>query len=150
MADPQPACRAFIQRRMVEFADTDMAGIAHFSAFFRWMESAEHALIRSLGMSVHTRDPQGVAISFPRVNAQCDYLAPVRSEDTLDIAVTVERLGAKSVTYAFRFEHNGAHIAQGRMTSVCCHIRPGEPPVSTPIPAEMAAGLATYTAPAGG
>src|SRR3954454_25408688 len=28
--------------RLVEFADTDMAGIMHFSAFFRFMEAAEH------------------------------------------------------------------------------------------------------------
>ena len=40
--------------RFVEFADTDMAGIMHFSAFFRFMEGAEHALLRSLGFSVFT------------------------------------------------------------------------------------------------
>ena len=42
----------FHTQRFVEFSDTDMAGIAHFSAFFRYMESAEHALLRSLGLSV--------------------------------------------------------------------------------------------------
>ncbi|MDB6148705.1 MAG: thioesterase superfamily protein, partial [Chthoniobacter sp.] len=29
--------------RRVEFAETDMAGIVHFSNFFRMMEAAEHA-----------------------------------------------------------------------------------------------------------
>ncbi|MEL7264077.1 MAG: hypothetical protein AAFP69_04590, partial [Planctomycetota bacterium] len=40
-----------IQRR-VEFRDTDAAGIVHFSAFFPFMETAEHAFLRSLGLSV--------------------------------------------------------------------------------------------------
>ena len=34
--------------RMVEFADTDMAGIVHFSRYFRYVEEAEHAFLRSV------------------------------------------------------------------------------------------------------
>jgi len=33
----------FKHTRRVEFAETDMAGIVHFSNFFRMMESTEHA-----------------------------------------------------------------------------------------------------------
>ena len=47
------ACE-FKLRRQVEFSDTDMAGIMHFSNFFRFMEAAEHAFFRSLGFSIHT------------------------------------------------------------------------------------------------
>jgi YbgC/YbaW family acyl-CoA thioester hydrolase len=36
----------------VEFTDTDMAGIVHFSSFFRYMEVTEHAFFRSLGFSI--------------------------------------------------------------------------------------------------
>ena len=35
--------------RRIEFAETDMAGIVHFSNFFRMMEATEHAFFRSLG-----------------------------------------------------------------------------------------------------
>ena len=41
-------------RRRVEFSETDMAGIVHYSNFFRHMEAAEHAFFRSLGYSVVT------------------------------------------------------------------------------------------------
>ena len=34
----------FRYRRRVQFAETDLAGIAHFACFFRYMEEAEHAL----------------------------------------------------------------------------------------------------------
>ena len=39
----------FKATRQVEFSETDMAGIMHFSNFFRFMETAEHGFYRSLG-----------------------------------------------------------------------------------------------------
>ena len=45
MAEP------FRTTRLVEFHDTDMAGIMHFASFFHYMESAEHEFIRSLGFA---------------------------------------------------------------------------------------------------
>ena len=41
----------FRYSRRVQFSETDLAGIAHFSAFFRFMEEAEHALWRAAGLS---------------------------------------------------------------------------------------------------
>ena len=136
----------FHTQRFVEFSDTDMAGIAHFSAFFRYMESAEHALLRSLGLSVFQKLDGDDALSFPRVNAQCDYQSPVRCEDTLDIAVTIQRLGTKSVTYAFDMTLDGTPVAAGRMTSVCCRIEPGQPPQAVAIPEEIAEKLRLFVA----
>ncbi|HEY2760816.1 MAG TPA: hotdog domain-containing protein, partial [Pirellulales bacterium] len=82
----------FHTARFVEFADTDMAGIMHFSAFFRFMEAAEHALLRSLGLSVFSEVGSEV-ITFPRVAASCEFHSPARCEETLDINVTVDRVG---------------------------------------------------------
>lgn len=129
-------------QRLVEFHDTDMAGVAHFTAFFRYMESAEHELLRSLGLSVFSgADDQDGAISFPRVSARCDYRAPARCEDVLDIEVNVVRVGAKSVSYEFSFSLEGNALASGQMTSVCCRIVPDKPPESIPIPLSAATKL---------
>src|SRR5262249_33052092 len=89
----------FRTTRRVEFCDTDMAGIAHFANFFRWMESAEVEFLRARGLSVKL-DWEGQTLGFPRVSATCDFMKPARFQDLLDIAVTIERIGAKSVTYA--------------------------------------------------
>ncbi|MFO0928438.1 MAG: hypothetical protein U0736_15660 [Gemmataceae bacterium] len=53
-------------RRLVEFADTDMAGILHFANYFRYLEAAEHAYLRACGLSVVLQH-EGETISFPRV-----------------------------------------------------------------------------------
>ncbi|MGD9634136.1 MAG: acyl-CoA thioesterase [Pirellulales bacterium] len=130
----------FYTSRLVEFADTDMAGIIHFSAYFRYMESAEHELLRSLGYSVYS-EIDGVPVSFPRVAASCEFDSPSRCEDMLDIAVTVRHVGNTSVTYGFDFSTGGRDVAHGTMTSVCCKVEHGKPPESMPIPDSLAKEL---------
>ncbi|MBI1917377.1 MAG: acyl-CoA thioesterase [Planctomycetes bacterium] len=125
----------FRTTRRVEFGDTDMAGIVHFAQFFVFMEAAEQALLRSLGLSV-VMDWEGEHLSFPRVSASCDYLHPARFEDVLTIAVSVRKIGAKSVSYGFEFFKNDEPevIARGQLTAVCCHVRPGRAIESRSIP----------------
>jgi 4-hydroxybenzoyl-CoA thioesterase/acyl-CoA thioester hydrolase len=126
----------FRTTRRVEFRDTDAAGIAHFSVFFKYMEEAEHALWRSLGMSVkHVVD--GQAISWPRVSAKCDYHSAVRFEDVLQIEVRIARLGEKSVTFDFRITCDDRLVASGQMTAVHCRFPPHAPPESVAIPDEI-------------
>jgi YbgC/YbaW family acyl-CoA thioester hydrolase len=83
---------AFVVRRAVEFCETDMAGILHFSNFFRFMEAAEHAYLRACGLNV-IMTWQGETVTFPRVSASCDYVKPARFQDVLDIEVRVEKIG---------------------------------------------------------
>ena len=129
--------------RRVEFYDTDMAGIVHFTAFFRFMEVAEHDLLRSLGLSVVAQD-QNEHISWPRVSAQCDYRAPARFDELLQIEVAIAQLGNKSVTYRFTITRDETLVAEGRMTAVCCRIRPQVPPEPIVIPAWIREKLAPY------
>ncbi len=133
---------AYRTSRRIEFRDTDAGGIAHFTAFFQFMEAAEHELLRSLGLSVHQAVQDG-HISWPRVSVSCDFQQPVRFEDVLDIEVSIGRIGNKSVTYSFAFTHDGQHTAQGEITAVCCRLRPGQPPESIQIPAEIVTKLRT-------
>lgn len=168
--------KGFHWRRRVEFAETDMAGIAHFSSFIIYMEQAEHALLRSLGTSVfeaavfdgsvfevpaafeipvvpdtghadsHSEPaPGGSAaqsgranasharpsshrtasvLTWPRVHCECDYLAPARFEEEIDIFVSVARLGEKSVTYLHRMFLGGREIATGKIVAVCSMVDP--------------------------
>jgi YbgC/YbaW family acyl-CoA thioester hydrolase len=109
----------FVARRRVEFCETDMAGIVHFSNFFRYMEFAEQAFLRSRGMTVAWIDG-GQRIGFPRRAASCEYLKPVQFEDVLEIAVTVAEIGNKSITYGFAFSCGGVPVAEGKVTAVCC------------------------------
>ena len=124
---------AFRVRRLVEFADTDMAGIVHFSNFLRFMEAAEHAYLRACGFSVVTTY-EGRPVTFPRVSVACDFIKPARFQEELDVEVKVERIGRASVTYAFTFTRGDDLIARGTITSVMCAIGEGHrlEPVEVP------------------
>src|SRR5947209_1177416 len=97
---------AFRTTRVVEFADTDMAGMVHFAEFFRYMEAAEHAFLRSRGLSFQL-DAGGEKYGLPRVSASCDYLKPAHFGEELTVEVTVVKLGRSSVSYAFDFTRDG-------------------------------------------
>ena len=139
MADP------FRTTRLVEFHDTDMAGIMHFASFFHYMESAEHELLRSTGFSINSTF-DGQTLSFPRVAVSCQFQAPACCEQLLEIAIQITRLGRKSVTYEFAFTHEGREVAQGQMTCVCCRVEPSQPLVSVAIPAVLVKKLKQYVA----
>jgi len=126
----------FQTRRRVEFVDTDMAGIVHFSNYFRWMESAEVDFLQARGLSV--RLPwEGQQLGFPRVSASCDFLKPIHFEDLIDITVTVQRVGEKSVTLAFDFLKDGVLVARGTVTAVCCRVLPDKSIEAVAIPQSL-------------
>ncbi|MDA0578606.1 MAG: thioesterase family protein [Verrucomicrobia bacterium] len=131
----------FTLRRRVEFADTDMAGIVHFTAYFRYLEAAEHALLRSLGLSLF--DAGGAArLDWPRVSASFDYRAPLRFDDEFDVRLRMQRLGQSSVTYRGEIVREGVVVAVGRATVVCCRVGKGGTLRAVRIPARVRALLA--------
>jgi acyl-CoA thioester hydrolase len=127
--------------RRVEFSETDMAGIMHFSNFFRYMEAAEHAFLRSLGFSVELK---GIApgLCLPRVHAECDYLAPLRFEDEVEVRLLVARNTTRSLEYRFRFRRREGkrsdEVARGALTVVCARRRPDGSLRSAPLPKVIA------------
>ncbi|MCA9176749.1 MAG: acyl-CoA thioesterase [Planctomycetales bacterium] len=134
----------YVAERLVEFRDTDAAGMMHFSSYFPYMESVEHAFLRSLGWSVVCEDEQG-KLSWPRVSAQCDYVGPAKFEDVLSIELSIGRIGAKSVTYRFEFRLRDRVVARGQITAVCCRMT-AEGPVGVPIPEPLVEQLRPYVA----
>jgi YbgC/YbaW family acyl-CoA thioester hydrolase len=108
--------------RRIEFAETDMAGIVHFSNFFRMMEAAEHAFFRSLGASIHAEE-EGSVIGWPRVSASCDYRRPLRFEDEVEIHLLVAEVRSRSLSYLFIFRKlDGTEVARGRVAAVCAQV----------------------------
>lgn len=119
--------------RRIQFAETDMAGIAHFSNFFRMMEEVEHAFFRSVGLSVSMQH-DGMHVGWPRVSTGCEFYGPVRFEDEIELRLRVVKLGEKSFSYEVDFLLGGKQMALGKTTSVCCELRPDGTMKSIPIP----------------
>jgi YbgC/YbaW family acyl-CoA thioester hydrolase len=116
-------------RRLVEFSDTDMAGIVHHAVYYRYMEAAEHAFFRSLGMTV--APPKTIAsVGWPRVHTEADFSAPLRFEDEVEIQLLVAEKKSKALTYAFRLRKLNTpeplEVARGKITVVCIKLVDGK------------------------
>ena len=109
---------SFKMTRSVTFAETDMAGILHFSNYFRYMEEAEHAFFRSIGFRVHSCE-RSRAWGWARRNATCDYQRPLRYEDEVELHLVVKEKRSKALVYDVRFMLAGDEVARGQVTAVC-------------------------------
>jgi YbgC/YbaW family acyl-CoA thioester hydrolase len=123
-------------RIRVQFADVDSSQRIHFTAMFRYMEVAEHQLMRTIGLPYATTAPLGPAL--PRVHLSCDFRGAIRYDDELDVSAHVARVGASSWTVAFTARNvsqdHSPIVAEGQMVIVSMD------PVTeraVPLPAEL-------------
>jgi acyl-CoA thioester hydrolase len=109
-----------IAKRRVDFSDTDMAGIVHFSKFFCYVESAEHAFFRQLGLSV-TQKFGDRQYGWPRVKVTAEFHRPLRFEDELEIRLRLNKISSRSLQYEFVIAKSSDQtiVAVGSYTTVC-------------------------------
>lgn len=134
-------------RHTVQFVETDMAGIVHFSNFFRWMEACETAFYRSLKLPLISFNP-GKVVGWPRVNVSCEYRAALAFGDVVEVRLLVKELRTRAVVYAFEFRKivrgrpEAKVSARGEITAVCVTNDPESGKmVSAPIPPAVRAKL---------
>jgi acyl-CoA thioester hydrolase len=131
----------FRLKRRVQFSETDVAGIVHFSNFFRFFEDAEHALWREAGLSIH---PEQSPIGWPRVAASCEYHRPLKFEQEFDISVVVTELTKRTVRYAGTITRDGERIASGAWKIACVSKQPDGSMRSAELPATIVERLERY------
>jgi acyl-CoA thioester hydrolase len=101
-----------VEQTRVAWVDTDAGGRIHFTAAFRWAESAETALMRRLGVLAEAWG------NFPRRRVEAEFLKVLRFEDELEVRLRVEKVGRTSVTYAWTIAKDGEPHVKGRHTVV--------------------------------
>jgi YbgC/YbaW family acyl-CoA thioester hydrolase len=125
--------------RQIEFVDTDMAGIMHFSNYYRMMEAAETSFFRSLGLPLF-EECDGRMIGWPRVRSRCDYHAPLRFNDVVEVHLFVKEIRTQALNFFFRFRKrrpDGTReaVARGELTTVCATLDPvTQAIVAVPLP----------------
>ncbi|MBA2305954.1 MAG: acyl-CoA thioesterase [Acidobacteria bacterium] len=121
--------------RRVQFADTDLAGIVHFSTMFRYLEEAEHAMWRAAGLTIAER---GGDLGWPRLGAALEFRNPLRFEEEFEVWVRIGQLKTRTIEYEFTIVRGQTVVAVGTMTSVCVRKQPNGTMKAIEIPAEVA------------
>ena len=116
--------------RRVQFGETDLAGIVHFSWMFRYMEEAEHALWRAAGLSVIV---PGSDIGWPRVSAAFNFRSPLRFEEEFEVVVRLAEVRTRALHYEHTIVRGTLIVGTGTITTVCVrHTQGGLEPIALP------------------
>jgi 4-hydroxybenzoyl-CoA thioesterase/acyl-CoA thioester hydrolase len=135
-------------RVRVPFVDVDASQRIHYTAWFRYMEFAEHHLMREIGIPYAT----GTALdgySYPRVHLEADFQGAIGYDDELEVEAWIERVGSSSWTVAYAGRHAAGSrqatanperpvLASGKMTIVCMDPQTQRP---APLPQALRAVL---------
>jgi acyl-CoA thioester hydrolase len=105
-----------IYRRRVEFAETDAAGMVHFSMFFRYMEEAEHAYWRAAGLNIWE---SGEDLSWPRISAQFDFKAPLKFQDEFEVHTEIGNVSRSTIQWHHTIKRGDTIMGSGSVTAVC-------------------------------
>jgi acyl-CoA thioester hydrolase len=109
--------------------DTDAGGRIHFTAVFRWAESAEFSLLRQVNAPTLT--------NFPRRNVDATYHRALHFGDEFDLEITTSYIGRTSIVYEWRGVKDDELYIEGTMTAV--HV--DDDGVPAEVPEVLRAGL---------
>ncbi len=113
-----PANRSFVYRTPVRFNDVDHAGIVYYPLFFHYFHLAFEEMFRArMGARAYVELLDRDRVGFPVVASECEFLAPLRFGDDVEIELRVARIGGKSVTFQYtaRRVEGGVDAARGKV-----------------------------------
>lgn len=108
----------------VNYYETDKMGITHHSNYVRWMEEARIYFLDQLGWSFIKLEEEGIA--SPVMSIECTYKKPTTFPDEVSITVTIEKLSAVKLTFAYVF-HVGQEVVFTGKSSHCFLDEKGAP-----------------------
>jgi 4-hydroxybenzoyl-CoA thioesterase len=93
---------AHVARVAVRFGDVDAAGIVYYPRFFHLLHVAfEDYFADHVGIPYHVLiREQG--LGFPAVHVSCDFRAPLRMGEVLQVQIAAPRIGRSSVRFLHR------------------------------------------------
>lgn len=110
-----PPHEPFRFQTRIRFIDTDASGRIHYTAMFRYFESAEIEFLRTLGVSY---DPAR-GYNLPRVHVECDFMRVIGHDDLITIEVFLTKLGRSSIRFDFRTFKADQLAAAGAVVVAC-------------------------------
>jgi len=85
----------------VRWVDTDIAGVMHYSNFFRYFEACEEEFYRSQGAALGQLREK-YRMMLPRVEAHCVYKSACKFDDLIEVVLKVREVASKTITYDFQ------------------------------------------------
>ena len=135
-----PPAGAFTVQLPIRFSQCDAAGIVYFPNYFDLV----HACLEDWYASVlgfGFKELVGSGHGAPIVHAECDFTAPSRMGDRVQLTLLVERLGRASVTYRVIGHADHYERFNAKLVTAFLALASGK---AVPIPREIRAKIEAY------
>jgi YbgC/YbaW family acyl-CoA thioester hydrolase len=118
-----PAKTPFVTTEHVRWEDIDLAGIARYGSYTRFLDVAETDLYRSLGTPLSVLHAQ-YKVWLPRKVMHIDYFSPARLDDEITLAAYFSNIGRTSVTFNVDLlrDDRKTLIAAAHLVLVCVNV----------------------------
>jgi acyl-CoA thioester hydrolase len=83
----------------VRYAETDKMGVVYHANYFMWFEIGRCELLRAIGRSYREMEASGIGL--PVIEAHCEYRAPARYDDELQVKTWGTLLSPARVEFAY-------------------------------------------------
>lgn len=120
----------------IEWGDCDEAGIVFYPNYFYWLDCAFQRLLRAHGLSQRELRKRFGAVT-PIVQAHCDFKAPARYDDVLDIDVSIEADHERRFRAVYHFSSGSRTIGTGYEVRAWARVAPDGSISSAPLDAEF-------------
>lgn len=137
----------FAMSHRVRWNETDAAGVVYFTHYLTYLEMAEVEMFRSLGTS-QQEWMKKEGISMPRVEAFCQYKAPARYDELLEIQTWAEIKG-KAINIHGEIYRDEKLLAKGYLKVLCVENRQGSYGKAVEVPPSLRDYLRPYLQVAG-
>jgi acyl-CoA thioester hydrolase len=97
---------------LVNWGDTDKAGIVYYPNFFKWFDIAGHQFFRSCNLApANLEESHGIIV--PLLDVQCTFEKSLRYDDIITIHTTVEEINRKTIKLRHIVYRDGLRVAHG-------------------------------------
>ncbi|MDR1377585.1 MAG: acyl-CoA thioesterase [Synergistaceae bacterium] len=93
--------------RKAQFYETDQMGVIHHANYIHWFEEARVDFLSQIGFPYERVESLG--ITFAVLSFACDYRAPVRFGDTVNILVGLPACGHSKMTIGYHVTDATTH-----------------------------------------
>jgi acyl-CoA thioester hydrolase len=116
-----------VYKARVGYVDTDQAGVAHHTTYFRWLEQARIELLREGGLEYKSWEA-GTQLGLPVVEAHVRYLAPARFDEVAVVETWVGAASRAAIRFDSRMTLEGKPdtvIHEAEIRLACVHLTGG-------------------------
>jgi acyl-CoA thioester hydrolase len=102
----------------VRFAETDLMGIVHHSAYIVWMEEGRSDFMRRRGFTFDQWEAANIGFAVSEVNVR--YHAPARYGERVTVRTCVESLRSRQIVFGYEIINadSGQQLVTGRVNLI--------------------------------